>query len=34
MSVYEGTYKTLGHTHPGSYTTTEMGEYIQHKKGM
>ena len=34
MSVYDVTYKTLGHTYPGIYTASEMGEYSPSKKGM
>ena len=34
MSVYDATYKTLGHTQPGIYTAAEMGEYSKSKKGM
>ena len=34
MSVYDITYKTLGHTYPGIYTAAEMGENIPPKKGM
>ena len=34
MSVYDITYKTLGHTHHGIYTASEMGEYSLSKKGM
>ena len=34
MSVYEVTYKTIGHTHTGIYTAAEMGEYSTSKKGM
>ena len=34
MSVYDFTYKNLGHTHTGTSTAAEMGEYSPHKKGM
>ena len=34
MSVYDVTYETLGHTHPGISTAVDMGEYIPSKKGM
>ena len=34
MSVYDVTYKTLGHTHPGTSTAAAMGEYSPHKKRM
>ena len=34
MSVYDVTYKNLGHTHPGISTAEDMGEYIPPKKGM
>ena len=34
MSVYNVTYKTLGHTHPGTSAAVEMGEYSPPKKGM
>ena len=34
MSVYEGTYKTLGHTHNVIYTEAEMGENSPPKKVM
>ena len=34
MSVYDVTYKTLGHTHPGFSTATDMGKYSPHNKGM
>ena len=34
MSVYDVTYKTLGHKQPGIYTAADMGEYSNSKKGM
>ena len=34
MSVYDVTYKTLGHTHPGIFTSAEMGQHSPYKKGM
>ena len=34
MSVYDVTYETLGHTHPGISTEAEMGEYSPTKKGL
>ena len=34
MSVYDVTYKTIGHTHPGNSTAAGMGEYNPTKKGM
>ena len=34
MPVYDITYKTLGHTHPGISTAAKMGEYTPPKKGM
>ena len=34
MSVQDITYETLGHTHPGFYTSAEMGECISHNKEM
>ena len=34
MPFYEVTYKTLGHTHPGISTASEMVEYIPSKKGV
>ena len=34
MSVYNVTYKTLGHTHPRISTAEEMGSYSPPKKGM
>ena len=34
MSVYDVTYKTLGHTHPGMYIVADMDEYSQPKKGI
>ena len=34
MSVYDITYKTLGHTNPGIYTAEDMGEYTPPKKMM
>ena len=34
MSVYDVTYKTLGNTHPGISTASEVGEYSLPKKGM
>ena len=34
MLVYDFTYKTLGHTHYGIYTASEMVEYSSSKKGM
>ena len=33
MSVYEVTYKPLGHTHPVIYTELEIGEYTPYNKG-
>ena len=33
-SVYEITYKTLGHTHPGIDTASYKGEDIPYKKDM
>ena len=32
MSVYDVTYQTLGHTHPGISTASDMSEYNPHKK--
>ena len=34
MSVYEVTYETLGHKHPGISTAADMGWYSLTKKGM
>ena len=34
MLVYDVTYGTLGHTHPGSYNAENMGVYIPSNKGM
>ena len=34
MSVYDITYKSLGHTRPIIYTTEEMGEYLPPKTGI
>ena len=34
MSVYDFTYETIGHTHTGIYSASEMGKYIPYKKGM
>ena len=34
MSVYDATYKTLGHTHPRIYTVADMGKYSPPHKGM
>ena len=34
MSVYDVTYKTLSHTHPGISTSAYMEEYSPPNKGM
>ena len=34
MSVYDVTYKNLGHTHSGIYNAEDMGEYSTPNKGM
>ena len=34
MLVYDVTYETLGHTHPGISTAAEMGEYSMPTKGV
>ena len=34
MPLYDATLKKLGHTHPGIFTASKMGEYSLSKEGM